>query len=443
MRPTAGPVTGRPLIVDLGYGDVRLDGRPVASRIDVAALMNRVDATTVVLDGTRRYADQVWQMVFGDWGVGARAMIVGHPSTWGRVRTAALRRAVTALGVPADLIPRAVLIARSHADITVARCAVVETTRLPTGSVDPARPPRVRWDVQILRRASAGWEIERSAVIDPGAADAGARIEALIDDDVEEVIVDGADRTENARAIGVITDHVLAGRVVGTDRRLIGRYGWRTGRLDVSLMRAAAPSLIEPLVSEPAKPTRMSRMWVWAAAVLAAVVTVVVVTVTVLQAGDDPTSTTRTAQLGRTSVVVPAAWKESALGPTPSAGSVSGSAQAPNRTVFADPQNGRRLLVVQSPVRGDATLATVATSLGNRIAQRGDDVVTEFSPSTRFAGRDVVSYRETPGSGSSIRWYVIVGDGLQVSVGCQAGDTGEGVDAECEQAVSSAQIGPR
>jgi len=75
--------------------------------------------------------------------------------------------------------------------------------------------------------------------------------------------------------------------------------------------------------------------------------------------------------------------------------------------------------------------------------RQGDAVVTEFSASTSYAGRDAISYREAPGSGSPIRWYVLVSDSLQVSIGCQGGDQGQSLDAECAQAVSSVRISPR
>jgi type VII secretion-associated protein (TIGR03931 family) len=110
--------------------------------------------------------------------------------------------------------------------------------------------------------------------------------------------------------------------------------------------------------------------------------------------------------------------------------------------VFVDPDDGRRLILVQTRVRDDSTQASVAASLRNRLGQRGDDVVTEFSPSTRFAGRDVISYREAPASGSAIRWYVLVDHALQVSIGCQPGTGAEPVDVECEQAVRTAGIAP-
>jgi type VII secretion-associated protein (TIGR03931 family) len=82
----------------------------------------------------------------------------------------------------------------------------------------------------------------------------------------------------------------------------------------------------------------------------------------------------------------------------------------------------------------------VANSLRNRIDQRGDDVVQEFSASTRFAGREVISYREVPVSGGPIRWYLLVSAGLQVSVGCQDGSAGETIDEQCRIAVGSVRV---
>ncbi|RKH75687.1 type VII secretion-associated protein, partial [Corallococcus praedator] len=97
---------------------------------------------------------------------------------------------------------------------------------------------------------------------------------------------------------------------------------------------------------------------------------------------------------------------------------------------------------VQNAVRIDSTPTTVATSLRNRLQQSGGDTVSEFSAVTRYADRDVISYRETPGSGAAIRWYVMVSSALQVSVGCQPGTRGESVDAACAAAVGSVTIAP-
>ncbi|MGV9710584.1 type VII secretion-associated protein [Gordonia sp. NPDC003424] len=431
MRSTS-PTT-RPTVVDLAYGQVRIDATRCA---DVTGLLDAVDAPTVLVDGTPRYNHQAWQGVWRDLGLperdgsGPRPLIVGHPSTWGRRRASVLARSAADLGVPVTLVGRAVLIARSHTDPAVERCVVVETTQRPTVATDPARPSAGWWSATRLRRTAAGWEIEASDVLEPGADDIGPRTETFIDDSVEMVLVDGDDRGDIAHAVDVVATHALAGRVIPVDRDMIARYGWRTGRADASDDRVAPP--IAPTEDSPPR-RRRSGTWIAAAGAVAVVVAVVAGVIGFLQRGDDAAHPQETVTIGRTSLAVPADWRRSELG--------AGTPDA-SRIVFAGRDDGRRILVVQSEVRSDSTLASVATSLTNRIRQRGDDVVTEFSSSTRFMGRDVISYREAPASGSGIRWYVLVDDALQVSIGCQAGTAGQSVDRECQTAVSSARIAP-
>ncbi|GAB89836.1 type VII secretion-associated protein [Gordonia rhizosphera] len=426
-----------PLVVDLAYGRVRLsDGRTA----DATELLNAVDAATVPAGGAAHPPQQAWQGLWRELRLpdpgpdGALPIVIGYPSTWGRNRLSELARSSADLAAPVSLVPRAVLIARSHCDVSMQRCAVIETTHVPAIVVDPARPPRMFWDVTLLRRSSAGWEVDRTDVLDPGVDDVAARIEAIVDDSVEAVYVDGADPERVAQALDVVAAHAVAGRIVAVDRELIRRYGWRTEREqgnDWQMRVADAPE------SESAAGRRPRKRWIAVAGALALVVAVGAVVVGVLQHRGDDSPTEHTVVVGRVEVSVLGDWRRSDLDPRAEQGSDTAS-----RTVFADPDDGRRILVVQSEVRSDSTLESVATSLGNRIAQRGDEVVSEFSPSTRFAGREVIGYREAPASGSAIRWYVLVEDGLQVSIGCQAGATGESVDAECARAVSSVVIAP-
>ncbi|MGC4962255.1 type VII secretion-associated protein [Gordonia sp. DT101] len=430
----------RPTVVDLAFGQVSVSGGRSA---DVTGLLEAVDAPTVMVAGTRRYGHQAWQAVLRDLHLpeagpdGPLPMVVGYPSTWGRVRSSVLDRATEDIGAAVTLVPRAVLIARSHSDGAMQRCAVVETTHFPGVPVDPARPRSARWDVARLRRTSAGWEIEAADVLEPESDDMPARTEAIVDDSVEAVFVDGADPAEVARAIDVVATHALAGRVVAVDRQLIRRYGWRTGRPEGTDRLIGA---VERPAQDAPGPTRSrTGRWIVAAGVTAVAVALVAGVVGFLQRGPEGPPVEQTVALGRTTIDVPADWRRSELGRRPD----DGGTDEPSRSVFADRADGRRILVVQSDVRTDSTLASVATSLGNRIRQRGDDVVTEFSAITRFMGRDVISYREAPASGSAIRWYVLVEHGLQVSVGCQAGTAGESVDAECAHAVSSVRIAPQ
>ncbi|MDL9938330.1 type VII secretion-associated protein [Gordonia sp. ABSL1-1] len=423
-----------PTVVDLAYGRPA----PVADRQvgDVRGLLDAVDSPTVVFNGMHVHIRQAWATLFARRGLptgspdGMRPLVIGHPSTWGPRRTAVFADVGVRAGSAVTLLPRAVLIARSHGDVAMRRCAVVETTHLPSLPVDPARGPRDRWDVTLLCRGVDGWAVESSAIL--AAAGGRSAVEAILDDTVEAVFVDGADRADVQRAIDLVTAHTVAGRVVAVDRDMVVRYGWRTGAHEIQASVADAPTTtVLPVRRARARSVRLAA---------AAVAVVVAGSLAVgWAAREDPPDAEEptTVSLGRTMLAVPARWRQSGQS-TP-----SGTADDPSttRTQFVG-DGGQRIILVQTRVRPDSTMASVAVSLGNRIRHRGQDVVSEFSASTRFAGREVISYREAPASGSAIRWYVVVAHGLQASIGCQTGDGAESVDAECETAVRTVAISP-
>lgn len=138
------------------------------------------------------------------------------------------------------------------------------------------------------------------------------------------------------------------------------------------------------------------------------------------------------AEIGRVTLSVPEQWRR-VSDPVDDDGAIP-------FTTIAARSDDRRIIMVQNAVRADSTLDSVAVSLRNRLDQRGNDVVTEFSPRTRYGDRDVIGYRETPVSGGQIRWYVVVDSALQVSIGCQDGGQGQSIDAECTAAVRSLKI---
>ena len=66
--------------------------------------------------------------------------------------------------------------------------------------------------------------------------------------------------------------------------------------------------------------------------------------------------------------------------------------------------------------------------------------LADFTPSTRFADKDVVYYRERP-QGLTIDWYIVLKGDAQVSVGCQYTPAGEArVRAACEQVVRTMTV---
>lgn len=440
--PPAEPST-RPLVVDLAYGDVTIG---IGAGPDVRALLDGIDAEQLVTGTALVPAEQRWAEFFATAtrSAGRRPLLVGYPSAWGTVRSGVLRRASRAVSGQVTFEPRAVLIARSHADVTVTRCVVIETTHLPTylAATRPDAPHRRRWDVQRLRRGPHGWEIERSGVLVTVGCEHtdAAAVDAVLDDRVEAVYVDGGDQTEVASAVELIAEHAVIGRVVGVDRRLIGRWGaatTATGARDPAPGPAGATpaALVSP--ADPAGHHASRHRWWWASgAVLALTVIVTAMLVGLVQREPPVAPESGPVTVGRTTLTVPADWHRA----DPPAPGTASPPPTQSRTVFVAPDDGARILLVQSPVRAGSTQASVASSLRNRIGQRGDDVVSEFSPSTRFAGRDVISYREAPVSGAPIRWYVLVDHDLQVSIGCQTGTGGVPVDPACADAVAHARI---
>ncbi|MFT4044087.1 MAG: type VII secretion-associated protein [Gordonia sp. (in: high G+C Gram-positive bacteria)] len=436
------PAVTRPPVIDLAYGENVGIGAwpPGTAPITMVSVLEAIDAPTVSVAGEVRFTHEVIRDMIAaeiaNSGVSNDdPIVVGYPSTWGSTRRDVLARACAGLPAAIMLTPRAMLIARSHSDAVMARCAVVETTHLPSYPVDPAHPSGPTWDVLRLSRSGDGWVIDRCGLLDPDDPDidVAVRVQELIDDSVEAVFVDGADPVMLARAIDLVSADVVAGRVVATDHALIRRYGARRG----SLEPMPHTSVSEPITVVAA--VRARRRWLWMGAAAAMVSLLAAAAVAFSGRGGETTPAQVSISVARTTMSIPRGWRRSSP-PEPNAAAHD---DATSRTVFTDPGTGGRILLVQSRVRSGSTPASVAASLANRIRQRGDDVVTEFSPTTRFGGRDVISYREAPESGSAIDWYVLVDDDLQVSIGCQPGTGGQPIDDQCVTAVSSARIAPR
>lgn len=338
---------------------------------------------------------------------GLGAVELAHPTTWGVRRTEILRQAAQPHCGQLVLTPRAAVIAESHLGSSTQRALVIEV--------------HSRIDIHEMDRSAGGWNVVETSVAT--AETVASRLSGVVDNRIEAILVDGTDPEAVAEILRCCDVHTVVGRVAAVHRSLIHRFGGSALPVDEGIGEPATDS-----------PAPMRRRVAGALAATAAVVTAVVA-VTLLfdngRAGVPPTAD-HEAQLGRVAVTVPAEWRESA---EPAAEGVV------SRTTFAAPGDDRRIIVLQNTVRNTSTLASVAGSLRNRIGQRGDDVVQEFSASTRYAGREVISYREVPVSGGPIRWYLLVSAGLQVSVGCQGGSAGEAIDQQCRVAVGAVRIG--
>lgn len=352
--------------------------------------------------------------------LGPDTTTIGCPSAWGRPRRGRLHQAVRAVCPSGRLVPRALLIAASHADAATSSVVVIEALLVP-GECPGEHPDP--WCAQLVSRAGPSWRIERSEAGELGTGTAGpgeipAELTAFAGA-AEVILVDGpGDGLTDA-----LRSALPGARVACVDRALVERHGHRW----------LPPEPVDFAFPDP--PIAPARRVPRAALAVAVAVLLAVLAAGLVARWPRPAAVAQPPlrTIGPAALEIPADWRRTELsGDRPDDGRGL-------RAVFADGTDGRRLIVVVTALRAGADRESVAQSLANRIAQRGDDVVVEFAAASSYGGRDVISYREAPESGPAVRWYVVVDGGLQVSVGCQDGNGAERIDAVCARAVGTAR----
>lgn len=387
-------------VLDLGYGRVECGDRV----LDLTPMLEDIDSASRRSVARAPLADLVRRSL--------GAATVAVPTVWGPVRTESMMRELRGAGFIGAPVPRAVAIAASHADAAAAQVVVVETGLRPTTGG--------HWTAHPVVRRGGRWELGGGEVTLPGDIPTDRGWARLLTP-APVVFVDGPDHTSVERAVDVLAAS-FGVRSVIVDHAVLAAYGGRTRPVTGTDLLAGLPAPPEP---NPGRGTR----------------TPVAVAVTLLIAASAAAAwihwpraavpDQQTVQVGPAELAVPGRWLR-----TDQAGEVRGS----DRAVFAAPDDGRRLIVVVSVLRAGATPTSVAESLRNRIAQRGDDAVAEFSENLDYAGRRVIGYRENPESGAPVAWYVAVADGAQVSIGCQTGTGEASVETACRQAVGSVRV---
>lgn len=417
---TAGE--SRVLVVDVARDEIRgpagrLDAAPVIGRID-RPYLHADRSTSVVAD----LADRMRSVLPNRPAALSDTVVVAHPSSWGTLRRSVIDESAQRLDRDVRLVPRAAAIARSHLGSVSGRYAVVEVFA-------------DRADVHIMHCPNGEWDIVNSRAGESDPSTITALISAAVPDEVEAVLVDATDPEIRRTTVEIVEQATVVGRVIPVDRWLLVRFG--------ADRRTAAPEQESPADRVESRKRRPLAPALAAAGVVAVLV-VVGIAVAGHRRGDSepaaarsgaPAPATEQVAIGRVRLTVPAGWTETR---EPATG--HGSAVWP-RTTFADPASDRRLTVMQFAIRAGANQQTVASSLRSRIEQRGGDDVQDFREHLRVGGRDVVGYRELSGSGRPVDWYVMAGDRLQVSVGCQAGSTAD-IAAECERTIASLVIAP-
>ncbi|WP_157117284.1 type VII secretion-associated protein [Nocardia vaccinii] len=190
-----------------------------------------------------------------------------------------------------------------------------------------------------------------------------------------------------------------------------------------------------------------NRLLIAAAAVIALLLVGVGVTVALTRSGSSHTTTAAesagpsttpaaatsvsrptTQTFGRVQAQIPAGWHiASRLGDR----------------VDVSPDNGarQRITLMQKTLNPGAGLDDVAETLDAQIKRRPAGQVSDLQRNAVFGDRPGLSYEESPGDGTTVRWQILVDSGLQASVGCQyAQGNWQPLSAPCEQFVHTLRI---
>ncbi|GAA4399993.1 type VII secretion-associated protein [Tsukamurella soli] len=354
----------------------------------------------------------------------ATGLIVAAPSEFGGPRRSLVAAAAATLGHRADVVPRAVALVRTHGLLFCRRALVLEATDGGGPGVDAGGGPDAIGHV--LDFTADGWVPVRAG----RAPDTVGLARCLLDDGVDQVLVDADQATyERVRDALAVVEH----------------RQWRVLRIDRSALVAALAEAPEdesgrPPVEEPARlvgPGRRARRGpaLWIARLASAVAVILVATGAALvglrTAGPrDPApppaprerTATQTDTVDGVEVALPVGW--------------SITRPAGGRAVARAP-DGRRVTVVHRTLPAPTSRDAVAADLASALPEQGDARIVGLEPRARYAGRDVIGYREQITPQRFVLWYVVIDGGHQVSIGCEPGIGAAPIAEYCARAVGS------
>ncbi|MCA1006240.1 type VII secretion-associated protein [Rhodococcus hoagii] len=357
-------------------------------------------------------------------------MTVLHPSHWGHSRRAVLGAAARRSANDVETVPIALAVP-TPADTggwIVVECAETSTTVV-----------AVRPGPQGARAIAACAIAPRTGTLDVEAD--SARI-SVVDALIDEVSAGGSFGT--VCVVGSSADAVarLLSTSCGRDVRVVPPEALVACRAAPSESSSGAV-VSEPdrrswvdQVSAPAPVRTTGRSVVIGAAVAAVALLIAAVSVIAVRhtGGSDRASAAAPLQrveIGRASTELPDTWQ------------VRGD-QPGRLDLVPDDGRGGRIVVLPTELAVGSGWDPVVRGLERKIGERGAaGPFSDFTPDLEFGGRRSVGYVESPADGSRVRWFVLVEDDVQVSVGCQYRDVGwEAIAADCEQAVRAVTVGP-
>ncbi|PTR31459.1 type VII secretion-associated protein (TIGR03931 family) [Rhodococcus sp. OK519] len=353
-------------------------------------------------------------------------LTVTYPSHWGNARRAVLEAAARRTANDARAVPIALAVPGPVDAVgwTVVECAETSTTVV-------AVRRDTRGESKIVGCALA----PRTGTLDLGA-DPGqvSVIDRLIGEVGAIVFVVGVSADTVADALA---------RCAGRDVRVVPQAALvacpeppRSFSATAESDPIAPTSWLDrvPAQEDLARTTRRPRL-IGAALTVVGLLVVAASAISVQQVwGSDPprdAAPLRRVETGRLSTELPTSWQ------------VRDDRRGRLELVPDDGQEGRIVLVPTDLPDGSGRDAVVR-GLERKIGERGTEgPFSDFAADVEFGGRLSVGYVESPVDGSRVRWFVLVEDDVQVSVGCQyRGVAWEAIAAVCEQTVRAVVVAP-
>ncbi|MBM4481469.1 type VII secretion-associated protein [Prescottella equi] len=381
-------------------------------------------------------------------------MTILHPSHWGRTRRGVLGAAARRSANEVETLPIALAV---PAPTSSGAWIVVECAETTTTAVAVRPGPQGTSEIMACAFAPSTGVLDLGAGADASAgASASAGTDAAPDTGIEagsawiavvNELIDEVSGDEGAGPVCVVGPSAeTVARVLSTDSgrdvRVVPEPALVACRTASSESGAGSGSdASEPARRswvdqvprpEPVRPTGRSVVIgasIAAVALLFAVGSMLAVRYT---RGSEPQPAAAPAQrveIGRASTELPDSWH------------VRGDRSGRLDLVPDDGRDGR-IVVLPTELAVGSAWDSVVRGLERKIGERGAaGPFSDFAADVEFGGRRSAAYVEAPADGSRVRWYVLLEDDVQVSVGCQYRDAGwEAIAEDCEQAVRAVTV---
>lgn len=377
-------------------------------------------------------------------------MTILHPAHWGRTRCGVLGAAARRSANDVETLPIALAVPAptSSGAWIVVECAETTTTAVavrpgPQGTSEITAcafaPSTGVLDLEPGADASAGTDAAPDTGIEVGSAWI-AVVNELIDE------VSGDEGAGPVCVVGPSAETVarLLSTDAGRDVRVVPEpalVACRTASSQSGAGSGSGSDASEPARRswvdqvprpEPVRPTGRSVVIgasLAAVALLLAVGSMLAVRYTRGSESQPAAAPLQRVEIGRASTELPDSWQ------------VRGDRSGRLDLVPDDGRDGR-IVVLPTELAVGTAWDSVVRGLERKIGERGAaGPFSDFAADVEFGGRRSAAYVEAPADGSRVRWYVLLEDDVQVSVGCQYRDAGwEAIAKDCERAVRAVTV---